>query len=250
MKVLIGAPVRQKPEIFKRYLAGLRGLRLPEGVTVDRFFVLHNMPELAGLLEDGELWVKNQSEDAYSVSDKTHHWTNENVRQVTTMKNRLLDYTLRNGYDYFLLVDSDLILHPETLAQLLKRRKDIIANIFWTAWHPGERPMPNAWDFDGYTFYSDSIERWKSPGCYKIGMSGACILISKKVIAAGVNYTRIPNLSYQLFSGEDRHFCVRAACHGFDVWLETTYPCRHLYRDNDLVDLEEEEKRRECERVL
>ena len=234
MKILIGAPVRQKPEIFKAYLRGLRGLLIPEGIKVDRIFILHNSPELRPDLDRDDIVWEHMSEEDFRIDNDTHRWMPDNIVQVTSMKNMLLRYAFAHGYDYFFLVDSDLVLHPKTLEQLLSCSKDIIANVFWTAWRKGMQEGPNAWDFDNYTFLPDSLEKWRSPGCYRVGMSGACILISRRVIEAGVNYSRIPNLSYNIFWGEDRHFCIKAACLGFDIWLETTYPATHIYRESDL----------------
>ena len=45
MKILIGAPVRQSEEVFKEYLKSLDNLEKP--CQVDRFFYLHNSPDLA-----------------------------------------------------------------------------------------------------------------------------------------------------------------------------------------------------------
>jgi len=43
-----------------------------------------------------------------------------------------------------------------------------------------------------------------------------------------VCYDDIYNLG---FDGEDRFFCVRAACAGLSIWIDTHYPAVHLYRD-------------------
>ena len=42
MKVLIAAPLRQEVKIFREYQAGLDRLIVPEGVTVDRYFVVND----------------------------------------------------------------------------------------------------------------------------------------------------------------------------------------------------------------
>ena len=66
------------------------------------------------------------------------------------------------------------------------------------------------------------------PGLYRCGMTGALTLVKRKVLEAGVDYTRIPNIRSAL-RGEDRHFCVRAACAGFEMWIDTHCPATHLY---------------------
>jgi len=228
MKILIAAPIRQNEEIFREYLKSLDNLEKP--CQIDRFFYLHNSPELAKHLKPDE-YLLATSQDEYQTDETTHHWKDANLRIVTYFKNELLKRTLEGEYDYFLLVDSDLILHPKTLVSLLEADKKIVAEVFWTKWQPGGEPSPNAWDFDQATSYAGSYERWKQPGVHRVGGTGACILIHRSVIEAGVNYNPLYNLSLW---GEDRGFCIRSVAHGYNIWLDTHYPAIHLYRESEL----------------
>lgn len=54
------------------------------------------------------------------------------------------------GYDYLFLIDSDLILHPDTLLHLIGTGKDIISEIFWTQWQPNTLLQPQVWMHDEY----------------------------------------------------------------------------------------------------
>lgn len=71
----------------------------------------------------------------------------------------------------------------------------------------------------------------KLPGLYEVGGLGACTLISRYAMLAGVNFEPIKNLS---FWGEDRHFCVRAAAIGIPLYVDTYVPAYHIYRESDL----------------
>ena len=46
MKVLIAAPLRQDPKIFTEYQKGLDSLIIPDGVEVDRYFVVNDCDEV------------------------------------------------------------------------------------------------------------------------------------------------------------------------------------------------------------
>jgi hypothetical protein len=233
MRILIGSPVKQDETIFKYYLQSLASLKCD--YEIDWFFILHNSPELKKYLN------KNQYEEftnktQYEVNS-THHWKKENLKDVTNMKNYLLHKTLQEGYDYFFLVDSDIMLHPKTLQHLVMQNHPIISEIFWTSWNPGEEPMPNAWDYDFYGYAKEKDWRkYKQKEVWKVGYSGACILIHRDVIAAGVNYNPIHNVSFSAW--EDRAFCIRAAVHGFQVTMDTHYPATHLYRKEDVQKYE------------
>lgn len=71
----------------------------------------------------------------------------------------------------------------------------------------------------------------RRPGIYEVGGLGACTLISRRALEAGANFSKIKNLS---LTGEDRHFCVRAAVLGFPLYVDTHLPAYHIYRNKDL----------------
>lgn len=227
MRVLIGAPVREDHTTFYKYLKALNQLDTA-GVEVDFFFILHNSPRLKRFLKQNQ-YLEYTNENEYIRDNFTHHWSMQNLSDVVVMKNILLDYTNKNNYDYFFLVDSDIILQTDTLKRLLNHQKDIVAQCFWTEWTPNTEAMPNAWLGDFYSFAHEGQWReWHNEGLYEVGMSGACILIHRKVLEAGVNYSPIKNVSYTAW--EDRAFCIRAQVHDFDIYLDTKNPPIHLYR--------------------
>lgn len=227
MKILIGAPVRQSEGIFKEYLKSLDNLEKP--CQVDRFFYLHNSPDLAKYLKPNE-YLNATTEEEYEKDENAHYWKAVNLQIVTYLKNELLKRTVEGGYGYFMLVDSDLILHPKTLVSLLEADKKIVAEVFWTKWQLDSEPLPNAWDLDQATSYAGNYDLWKQSGVYRVGGTGACILIHRSVIEAGVNYNPLYNLS---FRGEDRGFCIRAVARDYEIYLDTHYPAIHLYRDSE-----------------
>jgi len=233
-KILITAPVRQNTEIFKEYLKSLQNLEKPDNTQVDRFFILHNSPELIPLIKahpEPCQYAEYYTDSEYKSDGNRHIWTTKLVGEIIQMKNAIAKYALDNGYDYIFFVDTDLILHPKTLVQLLSTGKEIVAEIFWTKWDKDGNPLPNCWMYDSYDgFSSNHIAQWQIPGTYQVGQTGACILLHRSVFERGVCYDDIYNLG---FDGEDRFFCVRAAVAGFKIWIDTHYPAIHLYRQEE-----------------
>ena len=219
-KVLIAAPLRQDPKIFREYQKGLDNLIIPDGVQADRFFVVNDCPEVIPEIRGAD-WVEINSDDVTMYQD--HLWTNDLVNKMSYYRNLTIRKALEGGYDWLLSVDTDLVLEEHTLQQLLEDRKDIVAGLFWT------NGWSNAWKYDQAGGYDP---KWSEPGLYKIGMSGALILISRKVLEAGVDYTPIPVLRKAVF-GEDRHFCIRAVCAGFQIWGDSHCLPVHLYKSPD-----------------
>ena len=217
-KILITAPLRQDADIFEAYQTGLDRLEVPEGFEVSRFFVVNDCAEVIPLIRNAK-YVTADTGDEYRKTSETHEWTLELMAKMSGLRNRTIAEALDGGFDYWFSVDTDLVLDPRTLRQLLEADMDIVSEIFWT------QHWCNAWEHDQY---SPPLERWRKPGLYRVGMTGACTLVKRRVFEAGVDYTQIPNI-WKALRGEDRHFCVRAACAGFEMWVDTHVPATHLY---------------------
>ena len=217
-RILITAPLRQDADIFEEHQKALDALEVPEGVSVSRFYVVNGGEDIIPHIRNAKFVVMENGED-YRKTSETHVWTPELMTRMSGLRNRTIREALEGGYDYWLSVDTDLVLQPETLTRLLAAEKDIVSEIFWTQY------WCNCWDFDQY---SPPREEWRKPGLWKVGMTGACTLVRTEVFRAGVDYTPIQNIRKAL-RGEDRHFCVRAACAGFEMWVDTHCPATHLY---------------------
>lgn len=259
-RVLLGSPIRQKYEILEHFLQSIRQLDSGGLLKVDYFFVDDNVEEKSHqLLDDfaaensGTSIMNTKLDRPYICNESTHIWEEELIWKVAGFKNLMIDSARQGKYDYLFLVDSDLVLRPQTLLHLSGLHKDIAAEIFWTKWEPDFPELPQVWISDQYNLYEGAAEenltqneisqrvksflnQLKVPGVYRVGGLGACTLISRKALKSGVNFKRIYNVS---FIGEDRHFCIRAAALGFELFVDTHYPAFHIYRSADLNRLEE-----------
>lgn len=195
----------------------------------------------------------NSNKDAYICDEQNHKWKNSLIWKVAALKDRMIVKAVEENYDYLFLIDSDIVLHPKTIDQLLEADVDIISNIFWTSWSPNTIPMPQVWLSDEYTQYRkeegeyvspeeakkrmyEFYDELRIPGIYEVGGLGACTLISNYALNKGVNFQRIPNLS---FWGEDRHFCIRAAALDISLFVDTHYPAYHIYRESAMDHVEQ-----------
>ena len=218
-KILITAPLRQDADIFLEYQKGLDALEVPEGFEVSRFFVVNGCgQDLKDEIRDAE-WTEAEIGEDYVKTADDHLWNVDLMNKVGALRNMTIRKMLDGGFDYWFSVDTDLVLNPWTLYRLIEADRDIVSEIFWT------KNWCNAWMHDQY---SPPMPEWHRPGLYQVGMTGACTLVKRKVFEAGVDYTPIPNIKTAL-RGEDRHFCVRAACAGFEMWVDTHCPATHLY---------------------
>ena len=224
-RVLITTPLRQDPKVFDEYQEGLDRLEIPEDVEVSRFFVVNNCPEIVPHIRDAD-YVTRDNPNEYEKTHNDHLWTLNNMLFMGQLRNETIQHALKWGFDYWFSVDSDIVLDPRTLKTLLDADKDIVSEIFWTM-APSGREWCNAWMYDQA---AEMPGTWRTPGLYRCGMTGALTLVKREVLEAGVDYTQIPNIVTAL-RGEDRHFCVRAACAGFELWIDSHCPARHLYTE-------------------
>jgi GT2 family glycosyltransferase len=252
-KILIGSPIHQKPAILKEFLSSLTKVH-KNSFDVDYFFIDDNKDEessniISTFFENNKnttIIKGNNVDSEYITNEITHYWKDENIWKVADYKNMILKNGLDNNYDYVFLIDSDIVMNPNTIETLLESNKDIISEIFWTRWQPDAEEMPQVWMFDKYDFYDTTknltttqknelrqefLNKLRIPNVYKVGGLGACTLISKKAINIGVNFNKINNITLW---GEDRHFCIRAEAIGLELWVDTHYPAYHIYRESML----------------
>lgn len=258
-KVLIGSPISRNKEILNEFLYSLKNLD-KTGLDVHYYFVDDNTElESSRLLKTFKssenkvsLIISNKTSNNYIHNDYTHIWNNSLIKKISTFKNNMIQYAIDNNFDYLFFIDSDIILNDKVLKQLISDEKDIVSNIFWTSWVPNSIPEPQVWLQDEYSFfitesqplsneekskqYIDFINKLKLPGIYKVGGLGACTLINRNSLLKGVNFNPIYNLS---FWGEDRHFCIRAAALGLELFVDTNYPAYHVYRNSDIAGISE-----------
>lgn len=245
VKILVGSPVRKCPGILKEFLLSLKELR-QEKITLDYCFIDDNDQIASSILLQEfaqsvptSCWISKAppTDVAYTCNETTHHWDNKDVLiwRVADFKNQIIKKAIQENYDYIFFIDSDLVLHPDTIEHLVRSKKDIISEIFWTRWQPDQAELPQVWISDTYTLNDAFVQQLKTPGVYEVGGLGACTLISKKALQAGVTFNRLYNLT---FWGEDRHFCIRAVALGFHLYVDTFFPAYHIFRESELAGVE------------
>ncbi|MCK9602476.1 MAG: hypothetical protein WC565_09575 [Parcubacteria group bacterium] len=238
--IYISACIHQdNPKVLEHWLWGLKNLDT-SGLEVWHSFVLHNpvgyeQEMFAEYLPLWECEVVTTEHKPVIRGQYSHSWGGPTVGTVADAKNRIIEKALKAEADVF-FCDSDQVLRPETLKQLVSMDKPICGEILWTRWSTNEPERPNVWDFADYIFKQDTEKKLREPGQYQVGFIGGLLLIRNEALKAGLNYARVPNLT---FWGEDRHFGVRAAVLGYEMWVDTHYPAFHIYRDSDLEKLPE-----------
>ena len=247
-KILITAPVHQNIKIFREYLWSLDRLKIPEGYEIHKYFYLHNANNLKKFLQPNEYEIFNNN-TIVEENNITHIWKQENFNAVAQMRTKALEYARKNNFDYIFSVDSDVILHKNTLIELLDKKKDIISKIYWTVWNINQPwlYMPNCYDGrneDGIIIYNNGLDKYKILGVQETGVTRATILISSKIFNEPlIDYYPIKILSTS--NWEDYAFCVKCKCifQNLKIYIDTSNPIKHLYREEDYNNWIKNEKK-------
>ena len=246
-KILITAPVHQSAKIFREYLWSLDRLIIPKEYEIKKYFYLHNSDNLKKFLNSDEYEIVKDNVQV-KENEQTHLWTNENFSSVTKMRNAALDKARKEKYDYIFSVDSDVILHKNSLVELIEDNCDIVAKMYWTAFD-NNYPwylMPNGYDEfgeQGERIFKNGINNLKIMGLHEIGVTGACTLIGPRVINESlINYSPIPIVYNSKW--EDYAFCLRTRCiiENAKICIDNIHMAKHLYRQEDFEKWIKEEK--------
>lgn len=134
-------------------------------------------------------------------------------KNLAFLRNKLIDYFLEHKeYDYYFSIDSDILVFPQCLEELLKEDKDIISAMISNNFNDPINLIPNAMikKPDGSYIRIDI----KSPDqVLRCDLTGAVCLIARKVFESGVRYGDDA-------MGEDRIFCDAAISKGFTLWTK------------------------------
>lgn len=234
MKRMIASPVRQNPRVLHLFLERLRkieGARDVAWVFIDDNHDAESSALLCAFQSLAGFDVTLTRPESIAEEHPPHHWNDVTVWKVGAFKDAILAEVTARDLEGVLLVDSDVIVPDDILTRLASSGKDIVSNIFWTKWQPQAKEMPQVWMHDQYEMTEAFIEELRRPGLYPVGGLGACTWISRRAIDRGVSFQKLPNVS---FWGEDRHFCIRAAALGLELWVDTRKVAIHLYSDEDL----------------
>jgi|HubBroStandDraft_4_1064222.scaffolds.fasta_scaffold07429_5 hypothetical protein len=148
-------------------------------------------------------------------------------------RSELVHEAQKLGVDYLFFVDSDIVLHPWTLRQLLSRKVDIVGGTYIQRKEP-HRLLGNG--MDGLPL-GESVAGKEVGGAdlYEVsGLPAGCLLIKMSV------FDHIPRPYFATpahvhedrawYEGEDYFFCAAARAAGYQVWLDwpVSFALSHL----------------------
>jgi hypothetical protein len=249
--VVVGTSVRKPAAVLRHYLQSLAWQDLPPNVRVVPCFVADTMePEAEALLRD---WTAERggvvlAAPRVAVADftdqhpDTHQWSATAMERVGAAKDRIFAHARAIGADYVWLADADLICDRTTLASLLSCGAPIATAVYWTRWSARGaetrkiHAAPQVWLRHPYELSGGGLteaefrDRLARRALTRVPGYGACTLISRKALEAGVSFAPVPGAPRDgLMAGEDRQFCLRASALHLEAVADPWPDIFHVY---------------------
>jgi len=216
IKILIGACIRQDQTVLEWYWKSLIRLKLPPDTEVEYCFVDDSDGKIYWSLTPEEMAPLTVLESdprpegaKYNISAITHEWYPE------TLEHLLLQYAQDKHFNYFLLVDSDLLLDPDTLLSLISLDSPISSAVFWSQWEPNSPPLPQVWLRNPYEMQGLGIQVHEflrslaERQVVRVIGGGACTLFDTRVFSHCRYHPRLEGLpTHGMWQGEDRTMSI------------------------------------------
>lgn len=220
-KVLIVAPVRNREKHLPRYLKAIYFLDFEKKDIGFYFIVNDSIDRSEEIIKD--FFQKYGQEYRLTRADTVNLSAPLDARgsirrqkiypNLVFLRNKLIDYFLSTDFDYYFSIDSDCLVFPNCLKELLQEDKDIISATISNNFNDSKNFIPNALirKEDGqYKRIDHTLAFSKAIPCH---LTGAVCLIKRKVLEAGVKYGYSP-------MGEDEVFCREALRKGFQIFTK------------------------------
>ena len=240
MKIALFTPIRTDPSILTYMVQSHASLR---GIERTLYLDDNTDPgssEILSTVFDRSSRVEVRRAEKSAAYHEGHEWTPYSMTRMGSIRNQGLHWFYhQTDCDALLIVDADVMLHPETAAHLYETGKPIISTIYWSKWHPTGVPwLPNVWDVHPYSFLSTNrVIRLRDSGIYDVGGLGAVTLIRRQPLMDHGGRLSYSMLKAHQHAGEDRAFCTRADVCGIPLHVSTAYPAFHVYRPEQMVEM-------------
>ncbi len=117
-KVLIGIPLSK----FYDYCAD-------ELIASIKSFDYPNFEVLICDFSNDEEYHKKFLEQGFKVVRNTEQHETK-VKSIVSNRNKIIDFFLKNDYDYLFFLDSDVIIPPDALSRLVNHKKECIGGLY------------------------------------------------------------------------------------------------------------------------
>jgi len=222
-KVMIGCPVRNRAWILPRYLESLERIEYPRS-NIEYCFVINDcIDRTPCILEEFAARHGHQVKLIYHdmKSNRSHIRGQYNFHDLAGLRNILLAAFIASDCQYLFSLDSDILVPPHALVQLIAADCDIIAALVCNGHELGDDKIYNLLTYteSGSLIHLKDFPRDQ---VFRVDCTGAAYLIKRHVIETlKVRYSA-------KFGAEDIGFCQAARKQGLAIHCDGRIECTHI----------------------
>jgi len=220
LKVLIGCPTSfHKEYCLNEFIQGLRDLT-------------YNNHEIL-FVDNSENYDYRQKIESYNFKVLKGPWDESPIKRISKSRNVLIDYALKNNFDYLFLLDQDVIPPRDAIERFLSWNKKALCGIYFNTiineykqkvLIPGVfKVIENSEDEEGLPsmrILSDD-EIFSKSLLKVVSCGGGCLFLHKDII----NKVRFRE---NLERCEDRWFCIDLYKNKIDLYCDSSIICKHF----------------------
>lgn len=234
--VQISAPIRNREKFLPYYLDNILNSNYPlKNITL--YFLINDNKDSSEKI----LWqfkntysnlfnkIKIDKYDRNVIEDQ--RTTQVRMSAIYSHLAEMRNYLIRtNKSDFYISIDSDIMIKKETIRQLVSRDVDICSALILNGYlYNSESPQnyPNILSKLPNGTYKH-IVNYENMGLLPVDFTGAIIAIKKEVI-------KNKNVRYGFDSqGEDSPFCSSAISQGYKIFCDIDCRCTHVMNEEFL----------------
>ncbi|WP_275041146.1 glycosyltransferase family A protein [Paenibacillus polymyxa] len=232
----MATPIRNRAWILPTYLQRILDIDYPK-IKMELLFVVNDSEDISldilnSFKKENKHIYKNIRIEIYNRNAPVDK-RDLNIRNnfIYTHLSKLRNYIMSKvKTDYLMFIDTDILVQPDIINNLLKSDKDIISGLIWNGYIVcPEKPylFPNIMRVNSKGYFEHIVTNQvknapslPSPTIMEVDLTGAVILLSRKVFKS-IKYGFHPQ-------GEDAHFCKMAQDKGFELFCDLSVFSNHI----------------------
>lgn len=149
---------------------------------------------------------------------------------IDTLRNDIVEKALDVGATSLIMMDTDMIYHPQTITRLLSHKLPVVGALCFRRYPPFDSIMLKAKEIDEQTRGYESIDEWEDGALVEVDATGAgCLMFDMEVFKKlPYPWFRFQKQANGGVIGEDIGFCQDLRAAGYRIFVDTSVPSEHL----------------------
>lgn len=122
-RLIIGCPVKGREWMIEPWIDAVRTAVSIAEIPYTFFFLIDDgdpvIEEIDRVCKSRDVQAFYRTHRSYTDPFKEHNWSEARIEYMVELRNSLLETVREYGPDYFLSLDSDILLHPEAISGML-----------------------------------------------------------------------------------------------------------------------------------